>query len=292
MIVPTRTRLRHDACVIWVCRLVLVVATLSPWPVIPSETDDHHESRANVSIAIVIDDLGNSLRDSRRVIGLPGAIACAVLPHTPFATRVAQEAHRQNKEVLLHLPMESLDQTEAGPGALDATMPEREIAITLNYNLETVPYAAGINNHMGSLLTGQAHSMRLLMKTLRRLGDLYFIDSLTNQKSQAGAAAQEFGVPYLVRNVFLDTERSSEAIERRLTELINVAEREGRALGIGHPYAETLETLERWLPNLSKKNVRLVPPSTLIAQQTHGTDPMTRWPNNEIQSSWQPSLSR
>ncbi len=37
------------------------------------------------SVSIIIDDLGNSLRYGKRTIQLPGAIACAILPHTLYS---------------------------------------------------------------------------------------------------------------------------------------------------------------------------------------------------------------
>ena len=40
-------------------------------------------------IAIIIDDLGNKSSDEQ-VINLPGAIACAFLPHTPHVKRLAK----------------------------------------------------------------------------------------------------------------------------------------------------------------------------------------------------------
>ncbi|MBV1889648.1 MAG: divergent polysaccharide deacetylase family protein, partial [Gammaproteobacteria bacterium] len=57
-------------------------------------------------IGIIIDDLGYQLRD-RQVVLLPGPVACAFLPHTPYAVELAQLALQQQKEVMLHQPMES-----------------------------------------------------------------------------------------------------------------------------------------------------------------------------------------
>jgi len=276
----------------WIRHSLIALVILWLWPSPYGQAGEPGALDSGPSVSIIIDDLGNSLRDGRRVIDLPGPIVCAILPHTPFATRVANEAHQLNKEVLLHLPMESLDEKETGPGALDATMPEREVAITLSYDLETVPHAVGVNNHMGSLLTGQVHSMRLLMRAMRHHGNLFFVDSLTNPKSQAVVAAQEYGISYLMRNVFLDNERSPRAIERQLNELVTIAQHKGHAVGIGHPYAETLDALERWLPDLAKRNIRLVPLSTLLARKTTGADSVAQTQSQEVYGSWQPSWSR
>ena len=182
--------------------------------------------------------------------------------------------------------MESLDQAEPGPGVLDSAMPKRELEMTLDYNLETVPHAVGVNNHMGSLLTQQPRAMRFLMQAISRRGNLFFVDSLTSPNSQAARTASEYGVPALARNVFLDNERTPDAIEQRLEELVSIARRKGSALAIGHPYAETLEALERWLPTLPDKNIELVPLSVMLAKTP--LPKRTQTSRKPVKTTWQP----
>ncbi len=215
-------------------------------------------------IAIIIDDLGNNRLTDDRVVRLPGAVACAILPHTPHATRIAQEAHRRGKEVLLHLPMESLHAQEPGPGALDTSMFEQELAKMLDYNLASVPHAVGINNHMGSGFMADAARMAVLMREIHQRGALFFIDSRTHATSVALGAARAVGVPALSRDVFLDHEISPEAIDRQMRALIKLAQRRGYAVGIGHPRPLTLAALERWLPTLDRHGVQLVSLSSML----------------------------
>jgi polysaccharide deacetylase 2 family uncharacterized protein YibQ len=212
----------------------------------------------------VVDDLGHGLAEGRRVVRLPGPVACAILPHTPFGAQLAVEAHRRNKEVILHLPMESSGNGEAGPGRLETDMPARELAMTFAYDLETVPHAVGVNNHMGSRLTQEAPPMRALMQAIARRGNLFFLDSLTHPRSLAAQAAAEAGVPYLTRQVFLDNERTPEAIARRLEELARIARRRGAALAIGHPHPETLAALESWIPTLPARGIQLISLSAML----------------------------
>ncbi len=54
-----------------------------------------------VRIALIIDDLGDVLGIGRRATALDGPVACAVLPYTPFARTIAEQAHSAGKEVLL-----------------------------------------------------------------------------------------------------------------------------------------------------------------------------------------------
>lgn len=216
-------------------------------------------------VAIIIDDLGNSMGQGERVIRLPAPVACAILPHTAFAAHLARAAHKMHKEVLLHLPMESLDaDAAAGPGALEVSMRARERTAMLEYDLGTVPHAVGVSNHMGSRLTQDADAMDELMLALRRRGNLFFVDSRTTPRSIALDAARRGGVPALVRDVFLDNDPTPAAIDARLAELVTLSRRRGTALAIGHPNAHTLHALERWLPTLKAQNVQVVALAELL----------------------------
>jgi polysaccharide deacetylase 2 family uncharacterized protein YibQ len=131
-------------------------------------------------------------------------------------------------------------------------------------SLAAVPHAIGINNHMGSLLTQHPGHMQWLMHAIGQRGNLFFVDSFTVASSVAQRIATENWVPNIRRDVFLDSDRSIQAIEHQFQRLLNKAQKEGIALAIGHPYPETLAVLERMLPTLKDQGVRLVPVSRLI----------------------------
>ena len=266
-------------------RTALVLMPLlfsAPAPVSAFEPATATEAAAGrVYVSLIIDDLGNSLAEGRRVLRLPGPVAAAILPHTAHSRELAAAFQHANREVLLHLPMQPLEQETVtpGPGTLERGMSPHELAHMLEYDLSTVPNAIGVNNHMGSLLTQQREPMGHVMQSLRKRG-LLFVDSLTTPASVAAHVAREHHVPTLVRDVFIDNEREPGAIEQQLRTLLRMARARGFALGIGHPYPGTLEVLERWLPTLAQTNVELVPLSTLLAAERNG------------QSLWRASLSR
>jgi len=225
-------------------------------------------------IAIIVDDLGHNLREGKRAIALPGAVAYAILPHTRFSVTLANMAHDYKKEVMLHFPMTSiLADKDPGPGKIESVMPALEIALTLSYNLETVPHVTGINNHMGSQLTQERDTMDALMQALQQHGDLFFVDSLTTPHSVATVSAQQHNIPYLRRDVFLDSRPNEAFIEKQFNHLLNLARRNGQAVAIGHPYRETLAVLERRLPQLSTSDITLVSPSDLIAANASESGP-------------------
>ena len=216
-------------------------------------------------IAIIIDDLGYQLEAGRRAIDLPGPVAFAILPGTPRGRRLAEIAHDHGKEVLLHLPLEAVEyRVQVEPGELMLDMSRKTFGVTFADALATVPFAIGVSSHRGSLLTRHPGHMGWLMEELHNRDDLFFIDSYTTHASVALKIAAEFGVEATKRDVFLDHDRSADAVMYEFERLKSLARKQGFAVAIGHPFPETLQVLERELPKLRDDGFELVRISKLL----------------------------
>lgn len=106
--------------------------------------------------------------------------------------------------------------------------------------------------------------MELVLRELDQRG-LIFLDSLTTGSSVGAEVAAEFAIPFVSRDVFLDNEKDVAAIARTLQALEEKARADGTAIGIGHPYEETIEALRQWLPTLEEKGITLAPVSAIAA---------------------------
>ena len=71
------------------------------------------------------------------------------------------------------------------------------------------------------------------------------------------------GVKTARRHVFLDNELDKEKIIRQLTIMVDMAEKYGWAVGIGHPFPSTLEALKDFEGQL-RDRVALVGISELV----------------------------
>ncbi len=214
-------------------------------------------ARGRPRLAVVIDDLGNDRAQADSLFHLAYPLTISVLPHEANSGEIAEEAHRRGYQVMLHLPMASnagdKDETiELHPGMASA-----EVENTFAGMLDTVPYAAGVNNHEGSLGTADQKLMGELMPLLHQR-NLFFIDSRTTAATVAETAAHAAGVAAARRNVFLDDEQAVPAIRKQFVLAIRDAREKGSALAIGHPHAETLEVLSEMLPEAERQGVRLV----------------------------------
>jgi len=183
-------------------------------------------------IAIVIDDIGYRATD-KLALSLPKQVTFSVLPHTPFGRSLAEQGNKQNREILLHVPMESINNLTLGPGALTANMSEQSVQSSLAASIADIPHVIGVNNHMGSKLTQMSEPMGWTMQFLKE-NDLFFLDSKTSQYSQAEYIAQQAGIPSLHRNIFLDNEINEAYIEKQFLKLIRMSKRDGIVVAIAH----------------------------------------------------------
>ena len=218
-------------------------------------------------IAVVIDDLGNSQEEGRRVVALPGPVACSILPHTIEGPGIADRAFAAGKEVLLHLPMESVGEKPLGTGGITLEMTEGEIRATVADDLASIPHLAGMNNHEGSLITQHPGDMAWILQTLHAAGPYFYIDSYTSADSVAYQVAREQSVPAARRNVFLDDVNTEAAVEEQWQRLLSIAHHKGFALAIGHPRSATFKVLEEELPKLAGEDIELVAPSEIVKIQ-------------------------
>ena len=222
-------------------------------------------SLAEGKLALIIDDVGYNKQDIDAIY-LKGQLTYSVLPHTPFAKTYALMAKNANKAVMLHIPMESLSGKDLGPGALMSDMNKQQIERILTNALLEIPFAKGINNHMGSLLTQKSSSMAWTMGFLQR-HNLFFVDSKTSRFSLGEEQANKAGVFHFHRNVFIDNDLSEAAMEKQFNLLVRIAQKYRRAIGIAHPYPETIKFLNKVLPKLKARGVKLVPISELLPKR-------------------------
>lgn len=221
----------------------------------------YYSSANSTKIAIVIDDIGYRISD-KDVLSLPKAVTFSVLPHTPFGQELATSGYQQSREILIHVPMEATNGKKLGPGALTQHMNEQQIHSTLAKSFEEIPFAIGINNHMGSLLTSQYQPMAWTMSYLKSKG-LLFLDSVTVINSQAYKAAKQQGVPTMKRSIFLDNIQEHHYIAGQFQQLIDKARKNKVAIGIAHPHPQSVASLNQLIPTLAKEGIELVPLSYL-----------------------------
>lgn len=225
-------------------------------------------------LVIVLDDIGLDRTRAERAIALDAPVTLAVLPYASAAPQIAGMAQQAGQDVIIHMPMEPLGLEDPGPHALRLGLSSEELSARVQWAIQRVPGASGLNNHMGSRFTRDAGALRRALLPLVS-HDMYFLDSVTIADSRAGAVADGLGLPVLRRHVFLDNVQTETAIRERLDEAEALARRDGLAVMIGHPHTVTLDVLETWIDEARERGFEFVTARTAVDTP----DPEPTWLN-------------
>ena len=224
-------------------------------PVVPKR-------RRGGDIVLIIDDLGFEGQPIERLMSLDPNINCSILPNATRAAEVAEKLNARGFEILCHLPMEPRGGEAPGRNAILTSMSDEAIERATRENIDAVPHARGMNNHMGSLATTDRRVMNSVFRALPQ--DMYFVDSRTTGRSVAAEVARELNIRTATRHVFLDDVATDAFVRKQLAELASAAERRGVAIGIGHPHAATMRVLAEELPELRSRGFRFVRASEVV----------------------------
>ncbi|WP_319928910.1 divergent polysaccharide deacetylase family protein [Xenorhabdus santafensis] len=214
-------------------------------------------------LAIVIDDVGYRVNEETKILQMPTAISIAILPDSPHGRKMAEKAHQQGREILIHLPMAPLSKQPLEKNTLHPAMSREEIERIIQHAIQKVPHAVGMNNHMGSAMTSNLAGMEKVMQVLSN-HHLYFLDSVTIGNTQATKAAMGTSVPVIRRNVFLDNVQTEAETRHQLNRAMTLARKQGFAIAIGHPHPTTIRALQQTLATLPS-DIELVTPGMLLA---------------------------
>lgn len=227
------------------------------------------ENSDEVKVAIIIDDFGGNVKGVHEFFEAKIPITVAVMPFLEQSKEQAELAHSLGLEVMIHLPLQPKKGKASwlGPNPITKDLSLDEVKKRVIKAIESVPHAKGMNNHMGSLIVEDEAIMRVILEIAKEY-NLYFIDSGTAPKSVIPKLAEELGVPWAMRDIFLDdTLSSSGHVYKQMNKLARVAEQKGQAIGIGHVGIKgdaTLKGVKDAVKNFSDKKVKIVPTSHLL----------------------------
>ena len=218
----------------------------------------------NPEVAIVIDDFGYNMNNLDRLFAIKRAVTFSVLPNLPYSKRIAGLASSKGYEVILHLPLESIDL--AAPAEADTIktgMGEKEILALLEKDIASVSGLSGVSNHQGSKATEDKRLMSIVLSDLKKRS-LYFFDSLVTDKSVCRDAAAQWRVPYAKRDIFLDNENSPEYVEKQMLSLRRMAFKYGSVIAVCHDRKNTITVLNKMMPELAEEGIRFVYLSEMV----------------------------
>jgi len=232
-----------------------------------SRVDADTSSEGKPKVAIIIDDFGNGQKGTDEMFQMPVKITAAIMPFLPTSHRDAELAHKRGYDVIVHMPMEPKTGKASwlGPGAITTDLSDSEVRKKVEAAIDDIPYAIGMNNHMGSKITGDERIMAIVLAVCKERG-LFFVDSKTNYRSVAGSVATHKGMPPVNNHIFLDDTHTTNHISKQLREVELWATQKRYCVTIGHVGKITAETLRNRIPQM-QGSVEFVGISDLVKEK-------------------------
>ncbi|WP_456272552.1 divergent polysaccharide deacetylase family protein [Bacillus sp. AK031] len=221
------------------------------------------------TLSIVIDDFGNNMRGTREMLELPITLTVAVMPLMETTKEDAELAHELGHEVIVHMPMEPVKGKRSwlGPGAITTDLSDAEIRKRVEEAIDSVPFAVGMNHHMGSKATANKRVMRTVLAVCRERG-LYYLDSKTTPKSVIPELAKEIGVPYVENELFFDDVYTTQHISKQANLVAKRLKSDEEIIAIGHVGISgnmMVDVLKEYIP-LYLDEAKAVPLSEVIPE--------------------------
>ena len=206
-----------------------------------SKRKSHKAPNGGPKLAIIMDDISTNAQASE-LKKLSIKVTPSIFPPEKQHPKTAELA-KEFSVYMVHLPLQALNYTNEKANTLHAGDSKEKISQRIKDIKNDFKGVKYINNHTGSGFTSDFKSTLALLDELKN-SEIYFIDSLTTNKSTVLDASKKLGLKYAYRDVFLDNEQNVSKILKMINNAVAVAKKDGVAIAICHPYKSTFEALK------------------------------------------------
>lgn len=219
-------------------------------------------------LALVLYGFGDDAERAAEFLSLPHPFAAALVPGGRTNRALFETARAEQREVVLHLPLEPIHypQVNPGPGTVLVTMKPGKITSLVDRYLDEAGPVTAIANDMGSLATQDMAVMSAIYGELKRRS-LPFLHMQPAAGSVCKQLASDLGVEYETPDEVIDLEPRAKkpgALDARWNRALRRARQRGDLIVM----IRATPLTRKWLPGaLSSKRlqgVRLVPLSSLL----------------------------
>ena len=206
-----------------------------------SKRKSHKAPNGGPKLAIIMDDISTNAHVSE-LKKLSIKVTPSIFPPEKEHPKTAELA-KEFSVYMVHLPLQALNYTNEKANTLRTGDSKEKISQRIKDIKKDFKGVKYINNHTGSGFTSDFKSTLALLAELKN-SEIYFIDSLTTNKSTVLDVSKKLGLKYAYRDVFLDNEQNVSKILKMINKAVAVAKKDGVAIAICHPYKSTFEALK------------------------------------------------
>ena len=234
-----------------------------PWKVY-ARPSSSLETRPRVAVVVV--NLGLSVRMTEAAIAMPGSVTLAFSPYAPRLEEWIRLARDAGHEVMLGMPMEPADfpRSDAGLLSLMTTADQEQNVLNFRRVLSETSGYIGVVNQFGSGFTANRAAVQPILQAIAQRG-LVYLDTMANAASIAPEEAARLGTSHASADLMINSDQSRGVVLSRLSQLELLAETKRSAVIAVEPFPMLLDRMEDWIDTLGQKNMVLTPLSGVIA---------------------------
>ncbi|MDC0864982.1 divergent polysaccharide deacetylase family protein [Rickettsiaceae bacterium] len=221
-------------------------------------------------IAIIVTNLGINRKSTESAMTLPIECGFGFLPYTNNLKPLLHKAKAEGYEIYLYLPLASDNiPNKKKKYSLSSNLSNTENLSRLDAILNSQSNYDGVYSSYKEIFTSNTKSLDMLHEALdTRNLSLVFGKGTAKNTINSKKTNSNIINPDLI----IDTKQDEEFITAQLENLVEIAKKNGTALGYANGFPITIETIKKWYKMLTKHGVELVPISKLQKNtvQEHG----------------------
>ena len=199
----------------------------------------------------------------RAIYELPANVTLSFAAHPSKLQDWVNEARAQGHEVLIELPMDSINFNPNEPGALRTL----RVNSTPASNIKNLDWLLGqaqgyfaVTNYNGDLLVRRSDILAPILTHLSDSG-LGFVYDGSTQAPALNSLSASLDLPFFEAFTLLDTNTDAASIGVELLRLEQDAINGTTPIGVGFAFNNTIDQVSLWVSELERKNIELAPAS-------------------------------
>lgn len=215
------------------------------------------------AIALVLTGVGLNKQASEMAAALPDNISLSLSPYSADIAAWAKSLRTRGHEILLDLPVEPVGYPAVDPGPdglLTSLRPEQNVE-SLKRIMGKITGYIGMTIPPKERFTANKEAAYPVMQNINGRGLLFVLAVIPEKSVEDLFKYNSF--PYLTSDRLIDQDLSPAAVAKQLSQLEDVARRQGYAIGTARALPATLQQISLWSTALTERNIELVPVSAI-----------------------------
>jgi polysaccharide deacetylase 2 family uncharacterized protein YibQ len=223
------------------------------------------ESKYKIKIGLLITGIINNSDILQKIETLPGEVSLGYSPYCPDLSEHLSKITSKGHEIYVNIPFEPQNYPIDDPGYLGIlkALHDKGNMSRLESIINKFPAIKGVYSDNAERFTYLQEELKPILDEIKQ-GNLIFLYGNGASNKIFNNLSVEKSLKVVYRDILVDQEVSEASIRARLTELEEMATKNGAVLAYARPYPLTLSIITEWISSLDKKGISIAPVSGIV----------------------------